>query len=65
MAETFTLNSSWLASGSYDAETKTLTLTTQTGNEYTLEGVPEETVQQFKEASSPGSFFSRHLKGRF
>lgn len=65
MAEEFSLSSSWLAGGSYDEETLTLTLTTQKGDEYTLNGVPPEVAEGLKEAASPGAYFARHLKGRY
>lgn len=62
---TFALRSSWLVSATYDPESQDLTLTTTDGNEYTLSGVPPQIVAEFRNASSPGSFFAKHLKGRF
>jgi hypothetical protein len=66
MAETtFPLKSSWLSSASYDDETQTLTLTTQAGDEYTLDGVPPEVAAALQAAPSPGQFFARQLKGKY
>jgi hypothetical protein len=65
MIDEFTLNSSWLLGGSYDSDTNTLVLRLQNGSEYSMEGVPADTVEGLKTAASPGSFFARNIKGRF
>lgn len=61
----FTLSSQWLAGGTYDAETRELTLHLHNGRDYTLSNVPALVVRGLIEAKSPGAYFERHLRGRY
>lgn len=57
------LNSSFLAWVEYNAGTMHLTF--RNGRVYVLRGVPEFHYQGLLAAASPGSYFNRHLKGRY
>jgi len=59
------LNSSVLASASYDEKLQLLTIAFKSGKTYDFFDVPPEIWNGFKEAESKGSFFSRNIKGKF
>ena len=65
MIEEFSLVSTNLESGTYDAETQVLTLTFQNGGTYEYAGVPQGIVAGLKASGSPGSYFHRSIKQRF
>ena len=66
MAETFIFRSSSnLASAEYDSETSELTVTFQSGEEYTYSNVPPETYRGLTLAGSAGQFFYRHIRDRY
>jgi len=54
------LNSSVLASASYDEKLQLLTIAFKSGKTYDFFDVPPEIWNGFKEAESKGSFFSRN-----
>jgi hypothetical protein len=54
----FTLSSSNISGGSYNPETRELTLTFASGGEYTYSGVPADTVEALKNAASAGRFWN-------
>lgn len=54
-----------LQGASWDSETGELTVTFRTGDAYTYEDVPEEVWQEFKGASSPGSFYFSSIRGNY
>lgn len=58
--------SSNLDTGTYDPETRAMTLTfARTGDTYDYAGVPEQVWEAFKQSLSPGQFFVREIKGRY
>ncbi len=61
----FTLSSSNISGGSYNPETRELTLTFASGGEYTYANVPPDTVQALKEAPSAGKFFYANIRNRY
>lgn len=66
MAETFIFRrSSNLLSADYDSTTQELTVTFQSGDEYTYSNVPPETYRGLTLAGSAGQFFHRHIRDRF
>ena len=64
--ETFEFpGSSNLAGGSYDPETRALTIEFQSGSSYRYQGVPPDVVSALKSAASAGSFFYRAIRNRY
>jgi KTSC domain len=61
--ETFALNSSAIASASYDSDTEELDVTFVNGRTYTHPGVPAGVVKALRDAPSAGSFYSSVIKG--
>ena len=57
------LNSSCLSWVEYDSGVMELTF--RNGRRYTLHGVPVEHYYGLLNASSPGIYFNRNLKGRY
>ena len=49
----------------YEPETRTLTVTFVSGQEYAYEDVPPETARDFREAFSKGRFFQAQVRDRF
>lgn len=56
--------SSHLASGSYDDETETLTVTFRDGRTYSGK-VPQGVAAGLQGAASPGGYYSAQIRGRF
>lgn len=50
---------------SYNVEKDTLTIKFKNGNVYEFYAVPESVIEDFKRAESKGSFFFKHIKGKF
>lgn len=61
-AQTTQLNSSALASASYDDETQSLTVTFTNGRSYTYDGVGEELFLGLRDAPSPGRYYFQNIK---
>lgn len=60
------LESSWLDSAGYDAETQTLTIRMQNSSDiYEYQGVPEEVYRDFLAAESKGAFFATHIQDTY
>jgi len=57
------LRSSMLSKAVYDDETLELTLTFQSGGDYTHRGVPLDIAQGLFAASSPGKYWHAMIKG--
>ena len=60
--------SSWIASATFyscDGSTGYLVYTTDKGREYIHEKVPIRIWEEFKNASSSGSYYVHNIKGRF
>lgn len=49
----------------YDAATSVLEVVFRAGGVYRYQQVPEEVYQGLMQASSHGSYFQKHIKGRF
>ena len=62
---TATLNSSLLASASYDAGARTLTVVFNTGRSYTYQNVDQSVFEGLRSATSPGRFFGQQIRGAF
>ena len=56
-------NSSLVNSATYDSSTQTLTVTLNSGREYTVEGAAPDLWAGFKSAWSAGRFFNEFIKG--
>jgi hypothetical protein len=59
------LTSTALSRGTYDTETNELEVTFATGRTYTFENVPEAIWDGLRDASSPGTYFTQQIKGRY
>lgn len=57
--------SSNITGGTYDPETRTLTLSFASGGTYVYTGVPPDVWKGLKEAGSTGAYFWRHIRGRY
>ncbi len=49
----------------YDRRRRELDVVFQSRRRYTYQGVPEETYDAMKAASSKGEFFNRHIRDHF
>ena len=58
-------NSSNLAEGSYDGDTKELRLTFHSGSTYIYSEVPASTWEGITSAESAGKYFHQNIKGRY
>lgn len=65
MTETFIPKSSNLDQITYDQETKLMTIVFKSGGAWEYSGVPNEVYLGLQHAPSPGSYFFRHVRGRF
>lgn len=65
MANWQQLESSNLKRCSYDIETETLQIQFMSGRTYSYASVPASVYNGLLEASSPGQFFNREIKGVF
>jgi hypothetical protein len=54
-----------LTRGAYDTETEELEITFGSGRTYTFENVPEAIWNGLRDASSPGTYFTQQIKGRY
>jgi hypothetical protein len=61
-SETRSFSSSVLSSGTYDTETKMLTLIFNSGRSYDYPGTSLETWEGLKNASSKGRYFNAYIK---
>lgn len=59
------LNSSTLASCSYDEATRELTITFQSGATWIYGGVDKSVYDALVSDMTPGGYFHRHIKGRY
>lgn len=62
------LNSSWIANAQYyscDGKLGFLILETHSGKAYTHQNVPLSIWNNFKNARSPGSSYTKNIKGRY
>jgi hypothetical protein len=59
------LNSSAISWIDYDPISRTLSITFQSGRNYTLRGVPEYHYHGLLNAPSAGWYFSTYLRGRY
>jgi len=59
------LNSSWLSMASYDTDDETLTVTTNSGQDYTHENVPQDIFEGLRDADSPGAYYHANIKGKY
>lgn len=59
------LKSSAISLAEYDTDTQTLTVSFTNGRTYDLTGVPPDLFEGLCEASSAGSYFNTHLRGRY
>ncbi|HRI81345.1 MAG TPA: KTSC domain-containing protein [Opitutaceae bacterium] len=59
------MNSSAIADVAYDPSSRTLQITFRSGGTYTFHGVPADIYRGLITASSPGSFYHNHIRGRF
>lgn len=48
-----------------DPNSGTLTIHFKNGKEYNYKDVPIETVEEFRDSSSAGKFYSSNIKGKF
>ena len=53
---------SWIE---YDPHSRLLQVTFHAGRSYTLRGVPAQHYVGLLEATSPGRYFNRYLRGRY
>lgn len=65
MAETFIPRSENIAQVEYDGETRVMTVTFKDGNAWEYRGVDPQVYAAFQRAPSAGSYFYRHIRGRF
>ncbi len=63
--EPFALASSWLTDGSYDPDTRALTIVSRDGKEYVHQGVPPDVAAGLITSPSPGRFWHSQIKGRY
>lgn len=59
------VSSSNIASIGYDAGSQTLEIEFHTGGIYQYYGVPKSLYEDLMRASSHGTFFHQHIKGRY
>ena len=59
------LDSTTLAAAAYDGRRERLELDFRDGTRYTYTGVPPNLYLDLLRADSKGSFFNRHIRGRF
>lgn len=59
------VSSSNVHSIGYNSEKCLLTVRFLNGTQYQFEGVPESVYREFMGASSAGSYFAKHIRGRF
>lgn len=59
------INSSNIASASYDAETEVLDVVFTNGNAYSYDGVPKDIGDGLFTSTSAGTYFHNNIKGRF
>ena len=62
-ARTIPLNSSAITTISYDPDTEDLVVTFVNGRSYTHPGVPQDVVDGFMAAPSPGSYYNAVVRG--
>ncbi len=58
-------SSSTIGSASYDEDSKTLTITFQSGGQYVYRGVPKSVYEGLDTAVSPGSYFATAIRGKY
>ena len=54
-----------LERGSYFADAKAMEIEFSDGSRYRYDGVPDYVWDELKATDAPGSYFHRHVKGRF
>ena len=59
------VDSSWIASYSYDPGGQVFGLVTKSGKSYKFQGVPRSVATAFATASSKGQFFNSEIKGKY
>ena len=59
------VRSSWIASIDRDEETGTVTVTYRDGRSTEITGMDDTAYQDWLLSPSPGSFFHRHVAGRY
>lgn len=65
-AELQPVESSWLESAGYDAETQTLTIRMKNSSDvYEYRGVPDEVYREFLSAESKGGYFATNIQNRY
>lgn len=65
MSEIAHINSSHIASSSYDPAENTLTITFRDGRSYAYHGMSSIEHQAFMQAPSAGQHFRRHIRGKY
>ena len=60
-----TPESSNMTSFSYDGKSKVMQVTFKSGQTYTYRDVPPHLFSGMKSAPSRGSYFAKHIKGKF
>lgn len=63
--ESVHLSSNFLASADYQRDTRTLNVTFQHGGAKTYVGVPPHVALELIKATSPGTYYNGHIKGRY
>lgn len=63
--ETATFNSSNLDSGTYDPDSRVLTITFNTGATYEYSDVPPSVWSELCNAASAGSYFSAYIRNEY
>jgi hypothetical protein len=59
------VSSSNISAIDYDQETLTLTVVFRSGATYSYQGVPEDTYEAFRTASSPGRYFQTAIRDAY
>jgi hypothetical protein len=59
------LNSSAILGADCDFWSQVLTIQFSSGGVYDFHGVPESVFQGLISASSPGSYYNQHIRGRY
>jgi hypothetical protein len=59
------VNSSNISAVDYDSETTTLTVVFRSGTTYSYAGVPQDTYEALRNASSPGRYFQTAIKDSY
>lgn len=65
MADTANFRSSNLAAGSYDPQTREMTITFNSGDTYVYTNVPPDVWAGLKSSPSPGKYFFRQVRNLY